>query len=211
MNFFYVAFLGFVVSLDSFGAGVAYGLKKITISLKSLATVGLITALCTGLAMVAALVIGQFVNTQLTAVAGALLLITIGLFSVFQEYLTRGVRPCDHDSMSVRQLTFSVGKLVVTIMAKPESADLDHSQSISPLEGLLLGLALGVDNMVATFATELTGALPIYTPLVMGIIQMLFLATGYWASSHLASASFKKHFSYLPGTILILIGLLRLR
>ena len=95
-------------------------------------------------------------------------------------------------------------------MANPETADIDKSKSISPMEAIFLGLALGIDNMVATFAASLMGFLPFYTPLIMGVIQMAFLACGSWSSSHLLSESLKKRFPFLPGTILILIGLARL-
>jgi putative Mn2+ efflux pump MntP len=44
----------------------------------------------------------------------------------------------------------------------------------------------------------------------MGVIQTAFIAFGSWSSSHLVSKSLKKRFPFLPGAILILIGLVRL-
>ncbi|HMM22525.1 MAG TPA: manganese efflux pump [Selenomonadales bacterium] len=212
MSIMFVLLLGIAVSLDSFAAGLAYGLKGIALPRRSLAIVGLVTALCTALAMFLANLLGAAVNTHIAVAAGALLLIGLGLFSLFQEYLATAISPYEPAGrLSVRQLTFSIGRLVVTIMIRPETADLDQSLSISPAEAGLLGLALGVDNMVAAFGAALIGTLPWYTPLAMGLIQISFIAAGCWASSRVLTAGLKRHFPYLPGTLLILLGLLRLR
>lgn len=211
MNVFYVLLLGFAVSLDSFAAGIAYGLKAIRMPFRSLAMIGLITAACTGLSMWCAYMLGQFIDVHIAIIIGSLLLIMLGGVNLFQEYLTKDIPAYEVDGeINTRQLTFPIGKLVISIMAKPETADIDKNKSISPLEAVFLGLALGIDNMVATFAASLMNFLPLYTPLIMGVIQIAFIAFGSWSSSHLVSESLKKRFPFLPGTILILIGLIRL-
>jgi len=212
VDFIYVLLLGFAVSLDSFAAGVAYGLKNIRIPVTSLVIVGLVTALCTALAMLGASVLDRFIDLQLAVVAGSLLLIGLGGLSLFQEYLTKNTAFCQPDGDgSIRQLTFSLGRLVINIMIRPETADIDLSNSISPLEAVFLGLALGIDNMVATFAASLISMLPLCTPLVMGLIQMALISVGSQSFCRLLSDSWKRRFPFLPGTILILIGLIRLR
>ncbi|MDR3589199.1 MAG: sporulation membrane protein YtaF [Negativicutes bacterium] len=211
MNLLYVLLLGFAVSLDSFAAGIAYGLKNIRIPFHSLTVVGLVTAFCTSAAMFGASVLDRVIDMQIAAVAGSLLLIGLGGFSLFQEYLSKNAviyRP--NGDVSIRQLTFSMGRLVINIMVRPEAADIDRSNSISSLEAVFLGLALGIDNMVATFAASLMGMLPIYTPVIMGLIQMALISAGSQSSCRMLSDSWKKRFPFLPGTILILIGLLRL-
>jgi putative sporulation protein YtaF len=212
VNLVYVLLLGFAVSLDSFAAGVAYGLKNIRMPFFSLVIVGLVTAVCTGLAMLGASVLDRFIDLQIAVVAGSLLLIGLGAFSLFQEYLSKNaVIYQPGGDVSIRQLTFSLGRLVINIMVRPETADIDQSCSISPLEAVFLGLALGVDNMVATFAASLMGMLPLYTPLLMGLIQMALISLGSQSACRMLSESWKRRFPFLPGTILILIGLIRLR
>lgn len=213
MNYFLYAFsLGFAVSLDALAAGMAYGLKKIRMPLTSLLIVGLITCACTSLAMASAYLLGDMIETNLAMLIGALLLISIGGFSLLQEYLTRDSIPCEIEGeITARKLTFAVGKLVISIMARPESADFDHSQSISAVEAFFLGLALGVDNIVATFAAALMGLLPIYTPLIMAVIQMSLIFLGAAIADRLLTDQLKAKLPYLPGTLLILLGLLRLK
>ncbi|WP_371375857.1 sporulation membrane protein YtaF [Sporomusa aerivorans] len=204
----YVILLGFAVSLDAFAAGTAYGLKAIKVPPLSLAVVGLITAVCTGLAMALSGYLGSFLNTHWAVAAGSLLLIAIGTWNIFQEYITK--RSLSLTGTEDHRLTFRLGRIVISIMSDPETADIDHSHSISPAESILLGLALGVDNMVATFAAALIKPLPLYTPAIMAFIQMFLIYAGIHAASRLATEDIKKRFPYVPGAILIILGLLRL-
>ncbi len=205
----YVILLGFAVSLDAFAAGAAYGLKSIKVPLKSLAVIGLITAICTGAAMALACYLGSFLNTHLAVVSGSLLLIAIGAWNIFHEYITKKSLCQDTESENTR-LSFRIGRIVIKIMADPETADIDHSRSISPSEAILLGLALGIDNLIATFAAALIKPLPLYTPAIMTFIQVFLIVVGISAANRLASDDLKKRFPYVPGAILIILGLLRL-
>lgn len=212
MSFVYTLLLGFAVSLDAFTAGVAYGMRNISVPLSSLTVVGTVTAVCVAASMLAATLLGQFLDLRVAVAAGSLLMIMLGILSLFQEYLARKVSAYEiPGEFSPRQLTFSVGRLVISIMAKPETADVDRSLSISWFEAVFLGLALGLDNIVATFAASLMGMLPLYTPLLMAVTQMLFIAAGNWASAHVLSPDMKKQFPFIPGTILVILGILRLR
>lgn len=212
MNIFYVMLLGFAVSMDGFIAGIAYGLKNIKLPFSSLLIVGAVTIACTGTAMLGANYLEQFINPHIAILCGSLLLIGIGILSLFQEYLTKAIPSyeANNGAVSARQLTISIGRLVISIMAKPETADVDDSKRISPSEAVFLGLALGLDNMVATFAAALIGFLPAYTPLLMGTTQIVVLAAGTYVSACIVSERLKKRFPYLPGLLLIVLGLLRL-
>lgn len=210
MPFFYALLLGLAVSLDAFAAGAAYGIKNISLPLRSLTVVGAVTAVGVAGAMLAAHILGRLLDLRLAAVAGSILMITLGLFNLFQEYLAETIAADKPGGeLSPRQITLPVGRLVITIMAKPETADLDSSHSISLFEAIFLGLALGLDNMVATFAASLMGMLPLYTPLLMAAIQMTLIAGGTWVASRLP-CGLKQRFPFVPGAILIFLGVLRL-
>ncbi|MCX7781811.1 MAG: sporulation membrane protein YtaF [Negativicutes bacterium] len=208
MKIVYAVFLGFAVSLDSFLAGATYGIRKISMPFLSLAVVGMITTVCTGLAMLLAKGCSSFFDPNIAVAAGSVLLISIGLFSVFQEYLTRKVTP--YDTNPAQKLTIRIGKLIINIMADPEAVDLDHSKTISAGEAVMLGLALGLDNMAATFAAELLGILPTYTPVIMGLIQSCLIWAGIHVGARLLPEGLKQKFPYFPGTLLALMGFIRL-
>jgi putative sporulation protein YtaF len=208
MDILYVVFLGVAVSLDSFAAGATYGIRRIHMPIQSLASMGLMTTVCTGAAMVAAQFCGTKIDPHFAVIAGSTLLLLIGLFSIFQEYLTRSVTPYNLDNP--QKLTIQVGKLLINIMADPEAVDLDHSKSISTGEAVMLGLALGLDNMAATFAASLLGILPWYTPVIMGIIQTLLIGAGLHFSARFLPEGLKRKFPFFPGTLLVLMGIARL-
>lgn len=211
MSIFYVLLLGLAVSIDGFVAGIAYGLKNIRMPFTSLSIVGVVASICAGAAMVIAYMVGQYMNTDLAIMLGASLLILLGVWSLFQQYLTKDVASYEMDGeVTARKLTFSLGRLVISIMAKPETADVDKLGVISPLEAVFLGLAVGADAMVGTFAAALMGPLPLYTPVVIGIIHMICIAGGCYSSQRLISDRLKRRFPYLPGALLILLGILRL-
>lgn len=211
MNLFYVLLLGFAVSIDGFVAGIAYGLKKIIIPYTSLLVIAITTILCTGAAMGAAFILETFIDTRIAIFIGAALLTLIGIFSLSQEYNTaNSCSTTENKAAADHNITVSIGHLVIHIMSKPEIADVDHSKLISPLEAILLGLALGIDNMIAVFAAVLVNPLPLYTPLAMGCIQIIVITSGIYVSHHFISDTFKNRVPYLPGIILIVLGLIRL-
>lgn len=210
MNPLYALLLGFAVSIDALVAGMAYGMKSIRISFRSLSIAGIVTGLCTALAMAAAYFLGNFINADYAVWGGAALLIILGSWNIFQEYLTKDLAPYTGTTATIQKLSIELGRVIINIMVKPEMADIDQSKEISPVEAIFLGLALGVDNMVATFAATLMGLLPWFTPILMALIQMLLIVAGAQLSRYMLGEKIKQRFPYLPGTILIILGLTRL-
>jgi putative sporulation protein YtaF len=210
MDLFYVILLGIAVSIDGFVAGLAYGLKNIRMPFISLSIVGLVTCLCASIALFCAYFLGKFIPTNTAIGIGAALLILLGLWSIFQQYLSKDPSLSPEDPQPSNKITFSLGRLIISIMARPEIADLDKLGIISPWEAVFLGLALAVDAMVGIFGAALMGSLPFYTPFAIGVIHMLCVASGCYSSTHLVSQKVKKRFPYLPGTLLILLGIIRL-
>jgi putative sporulation protein YtaF len=211
IGFFYVILLAIAVSIDGFVAGVAYGLKNIRMPFASLVIVGIVATVLTAIAMFCAYVLGKFINTNTAIVLGALLLILLGTWSLFQQYLTRNVPSYELDGeVTARKLSISIGQLVISIVAKPETADVDRLGCISSLEAVFLGLAVGLDAMVGTFAAALMGVLPIYTPPAVGITHMICISYGCYAASRFIPENLKRRFPYLPGALLIFLGLIRL-
>lgn len=211
IGFFYVILLAIAVSIDGFVAGVAYGLKNIRMPHASLVIVGIVATVLTAIAMFCAYVLGKLINTNTAIVIGALLLILLGTWSLFQQYLTRNVPLYELDGeVTARKLSISIGQLVISIVAKPETADVDRLGCISSLEAVFLGLAVGLDAMVGTFAAALMGVLPIYTPPAVGITHMICISYGCYAASRFIPENLKQRFPYLPGVLLIFLGLIRL-
>lgn len=209
MDLSYVLILGFAVSIDGFFAGIAYGIKQIKIPVLSLFSIGFVTLACTGFSCFGARFLQRYFDPPLMAAAGAIMLIAVGLTGVLRQYFSRLSASPDVDDGAQGRVKISFGKIVVCIMAKPERADMDQSSRLSMAEALLLGLALGVDNMAATFAAGLVEALPVYTPPVMCVIQAVLVYGGICSARKVTSAKMKARLAYAPGIILILIGISR--
>jgi len=211
LMFSYVLFLSVVVSLDALVSGLTYGLKGMRLPFASLAIIGIVTVVCTALALGGAHVAAWFLNPRIAAVAGAMLLMLLGGYRLLLDYLTQDSPPeLRSHSGAVRELKFSVGALLVDIIVKPEAADIDRSMHIGALEAVLLGVALGLDNSVATLAASLGNHLPAYTPLVMGLVQTGLIAIGLHTSRRVVIHHSKARLPYLSGAALVVLGLARI-
>lgn len=210
MDIYFTILLGLSVSMDALFAGMSYGFKGVSLKKNAFLVLGMVTCGCTAAAMWCARLLGQFLDLRLAMLGGAAILIGLGFWNLFQEYFTKSLLDSDYETSS-KQLIIHLGRMMVCIRAKPETADIDGSRDISCYEALLLGLALGLDNMVAIFAASLLKILPWYSPGVMGLTQVLLIFGGLQIVRLLKFSSYEKYLAYLPGTILVILGLLRLR
>jgi len=207
MGLFYVILLAVGVSIDALATGTAYGLKNIRVPLLSLMVIGAITVLFTVGAMISAQSFLGIINSSLVAVLGAVLLLTLGFWNIITEYLARVTNKSNIQS---EKLTHSLGGMIVDVMAQPEMADSDQSNSINCIEAIFLGIALGLDNMIATFAASMLGNLPTYTPLIMAGVQTMLITLGIQVATCCIPHNVKNGLPYIPGVVLIIIGLTRL-
>lgn len=102
--------------------------------------------------------------------------------------------------------------ITIHIFRDPLEFDMDHSGIISTSESFLLGLALSVDAIGVGIGSGLMGFDSIWIPLAIGAFQMVFLYTGVFFGEKCAGM-FKvneKLLAILPGTLLILLALLRI-
>ena len=194
--------------------GVAYGTRGIHMPITSIGMIGVVTVVCTTLAMFAThLLLARLIDAHVATITGASLLVLLGIYRFLLDYLTSQdeVRPqASHQHAKARGFRFSVGSLVIRIMAKPEAADIDRSMHISPIEAVFLGLALVIDNMVATSAATLGHGLPAYTPFAMAAMQMAFLSIGFNGSEQLIRHHVHFRLRFVSGSVLVLLGVVRL-
>lgn len=213
-------FLAFAVSLDSFGVGVTYGLRKIRIPLLSI----LVITCFSGGMILFSMSVGHGLATWLSpAVAngfGAVILIGVGLWSLWQVMKhppsnvipeEKKVRERDPDHpVSVLRIQIKALGLVIQILKTPTVADQDSSGTISPSEAMLLGTALSLDAFGAGLGASLLGYDPGVTVLLIAGMGGLLLLFGMWMGLRLASIRWIALLSYLPGVLLTMIGLIRL-
>lgn len=214
MDLLGVLVFAIAISLDGLGAGLAYGLKSIRIPFISLLVVGLVTVAAMGLSIGTAKGLMMFISPRFAMTMGALLLIGLGIWSILQEWLKQYLPDNDETGVArqTMQIKLDIGifRLALEVFKRPTKADMDRSGELSVGEAVILGMALAFDALVAGFGAALIGGITIAMVLTVGVVQMALIAFGAKIATEVCSQAVQKRISYLPGSILILIGLLRI-
>ncbi|MCY8971125.1 sporulation membrane protein YtaF [Bacillus atrophaeus] len=198
------------VSLDSFSVGFTYGLRKMKIPLKAI----IVIACCSGAVMFLSMLIGGFLTkffpVYVTEKLGGLILVGIGAWVLYQFF-----RPTKEQDYLLHEKTLlnlevkSFG-IVIHILRKPTSADIDRSGTINGIEALLLGFALSIDAFGAGIGAAILGFSPITLSFAVAIMSSLFVSIGIYAGHVLSKWSWIDKMAFLPGLLLITIGLWKL-
>ncbi|MBL0386272.1 sporulation membrane protein YtaF [Tumebacillus sp. ITR2] len=213
--------LAFAVSLDGFGVGVTYGLRKIRFPLWSL----LIVTLCSATMILIAMQVGgalmSYVSPQFAKDLGAIILIGVGSFAIYNLVTQKEKEPVEENGVTtvspteqpkqsekktVLRLELKKLGLVIQILRTPSSADVDRSGDISVKEALVLGFALSMDGFGAGIGASLVGFHSISTALTIACMNLLFIFTGIKIGTRYADARFVQRMAFLPGAMLIVIG-----
>ena len=205
------------LSLDGFGVGLAYGMRRIHIPMSSL----IVIALCTVFAMGISMLFGSWVTLWLRFIParllGATILLTLGVFQLARVIWNRK-REIFHQAVPamaivlqkpvlepVSRFKLSFFGLVIQVLRTPDIADVDGSGGISLRESLLLGSALAMD----AFAGGIGAAMAGMTLSVIGIValtQIMMLRLGQQMAGKIPD-NWTAKAEYLPGAVLILVGL----
>ncbi|MBU9721155.1 MULTISPECIES: sporulation membrane protein YtaF [Bacillaceae] len=207
VEIFSLLLLAFAVSMDSFGVGLTYGLRKMKLPLTSL----LFIAGCSAASILIAMTLGdallRFMSPEIAESIGGIILIGIGGWAIYQVY-----RPAKNDKKTKKEretiVNLELKKLgiVIKILRKPMVADLDNSGTITGREALLLGFALSLDAFGAGIGAALIGFPASIMAISVGIMCAVFLTFGMKSGWRFSEAKWVQNFSFLPGLLLILIG-----
>lgn len=202
--------LALAVSLDSFSVGLTYGLRKMRIPLKSILIIACCSAATLSIAMMIGHVIVRFISPEAAGTVGGVILIGIGAWVLYQFFRPEKERELlPHEKTIVTLEIKSLG-LVINILQKPMSADFDKSGTITGIEAIMLGLALSLDAFGAGIGAALLGYSPVVLALMVAAMSSLFVFGGMRIGAIFAHNSFMQKFSFLPGVILIIIGIWKL-
>jgi putative sporulation protein YtaF len=100
--------------------------------------------------------------------------------------------------------------VVINILRKPTEADFDRSGSITGLEAFFLGIALSLDAFGAGIGAALLGYSPWIMAVSVALMSSLFVITGIRLGRVFATVSWINKFSFLPGVLLIIIGIIKM-
>ena len=228
--------LAVAVSLDGFGVGAMYGLRKIRIPLLSI----VIIACCSGLVILLSMNIGAWLSAYISpSVAkdiGAIILVGIGIWTIFQMLIQKDDPTPVKEATSIPEMSHPDRQdniyehinwvvehkpavlsielkrmgVVIQILRTPSIADADRSGVISSSEAAMLGLALSLDAFGAGIGAALVGFSPFHTAGLIALSSAIFISLGLSIGFRFANLNGLRRFSVLPGIILIAMGLMKL-
>lgn len=194
-------FLVIAVSLDGFGVGVTYGIRKIQVPFTAL----FIIMLCSGLVVLLSMTIGSMLSTlispHLAKIFGGCILISLGIFSLYN--ITRA----NDDTDDLNKDEDKRGNVFKTVLTNPDQADLDSSGVISTHEALLLGLALALDAFGAGLGASIIGYSPLLTTLFISCMSGFFLFSGIKVGLFLSKSKQLQQMTFIPPLLLIVLGI----
>lgn len=236
LQVFSLMLLALAVSLDGFGVGITYGLRKIRIPFLSLAIICSVSGLVILLSMQIGVWMSSYVDPIVAKDIGALILMGIGMWALYQLFRQKKDDPSsDADEAEHSALTAGTASvlesqpvtvtatakeivyielkrfgLVIQILRKPSIADMDRSGNISAYEATLLGLALSLDAFGAGIGAALIGFTPWLTAIVITVSSGIFLGLGLKIGFRYAEMKWVRRLSVLPGFVLIVMGIMKL-
>lgn len=203
--------LAFAVSLDSFTVGFTYGMRKMGLPWKAILVIAFISAFTFFISMMIGRTIALFISPHLTEVIGGIILISIGAWVVYQ-FFKSDKQPLAKDEPNpyIFKLEIQSLGIVIQILRKPMTADIDRSGTINGIEALLLGLALSLDAFGAGIGAAMFGFEPILTAGVIAFMSSSFLWIGLKSGYLLSYQLWLQRISFLPGVLLIVIGVMKM-
>ncbi|SFE49517.1 putative sporulation protein YtaF [Paenibacillus catalpae] len=221
--------LAFAVSVDGFGVGVTYGLRRIRIPLLSV----VIIACCSGLVIFLSMLVGSWITGYLSPFVaklfGAVVLVGIGTWALLQlrrsgreaaegqaegdaEHAAEADSDPSDRSHPVLVVIVELKRLglVIQILRTPQAADVDKSGTISAAEAVMLGVALSFDALGAGIGAAMIGLSPLLTPIMIAAASAIFLLGGMRFGFRFSNWKGMQAVSVLPGILLIVIGICKL-
>ncbi len=189
-------FLVIAVSLDGFGVGVSYGMRKIHVPFTALFIIMFCSGLVVLLSMTIGTMLGTLISPHVAKILGGSILISLGLFSLYNNFHSKN--NAEHFNKK--------NNVLKTVLTNPDLADLDSSGNISTHEALLLGLALALDAFGAGLGASIIGYSPFLTTILISCMSGFFLYSGIKVGLFLSQSKQLQQISFIPPLLLIILG-----
>jgi putative sporulation protein YtaF len=206
--------LAFAVSMDSFNVGFTYGMRRIAIPLYAIIIIACCSSFSLYIAELLGSLFGVFLTPNIGQKIGGSILILLGIWALYQCF--RSLQENKKQEYQIQQsqeekvlLKFEIKSIgvVIHILKRPMTADLDKSGTINGFEAVLLGTALSLDSFGAGISASMLAFSPVLLAVTVGVMSAIFIVAGSWFGKSIGENKWAKHISILPGLLLIFIGL----
>ncbi|MGI6712509.1 MAG: sporulation membrane protein YtaF [Bacillota bacterium] len=201
------------VSVDGFAVGLAYGMRNIIIPFHSLIIICCASSIAIAISMIFGKMLTLFVSLNASKMIGALILVIMGMYMAFQAFIEikQEERPLPRSKEMLFHVRIPPLGILIQILKEPSRADFDQSGIINLKEACILGFALAMDALGAGFAVAAVGFPPLWTAVLVGVCKFFLVSVAVKLGKQSSSIRIGKNISFVPGLVLLLLGLSKLR
>ncbi|AVX19887.1 putative sporulation protein YtaF [Carboxydocella sporoproducens DSM 16521] len=210
MNLLVGILFAVALSLDGLAAGMAYGLRQIRVPWYSLLIISLASSATLALSLLGGKGLYRFLPAVWAEKIGGLILIGVGIW-IFAQRLGSAEERGEKEEATLVKFRIPGLGLIIQILREPQQADLDRSGVISPVEALWLGVALALDAFAAGIGLGLTDASMWEIPLLVGVTTFIMVGGGLKLGQVCSRLASSRWAAILPGMILVVLGINKLR
>lgn len=212
MTILNIILLAISLSIDAFGIGISYSIRKVAIPFSSKIIISVISIIMTGVSFIIGSTILLFVNENVAKFTGCFMLIILGIWTIVQGLKSKN--ESKKEAHENKTLSFFVKplKLTVQVIKGPTAFDMDDSKHIDIFESVYLGVSLSIDSLVVGISYAVVGGSSYLIPIYVGLAQFIFLSFGEILGSKISSIKNvdSKVFVVISGLILILLSIVRM-
>ena len=205
-------------NVDSFAVAVAYGIKKVKISINANILIAIVSSLGTFLSMSVGKAISGYLSPSISNVLGSGVLIAIGLWgmcgTIWERQKNRKSKKKNLQPSDILEESYRSQKLYdqsylsyVSYIDNPQKADIDKSGVIDAKESIVLALSLTINNIGGGIGAGISGlSIPFVTALTFSL-SLMAIILGYYLGKKFASKFPKILAELLSACLIILIGI----
>lgn len=186
-------------NLDNIVVGMAYGIKKIKISMISNVIIAIISSTGTFLSMYVGVYISEILPHPVTNRLGASVIIILGIYFITQSIMKL------INNKSSKELAL---KDITDMVEYAEKSDLDHSGDISIKESIFVAFGLTFNNLGNGIVASITGINIKITVIFTFILSIITIIFGEAIGNHLLGKFLGKFSPLFSGVLLIILGII---
>lgn len=197
--------LVFAICMDAFIVSVAYGTQNIRIPRKSIIIIAFFGTFFLGISCYLAQLIQMFVSPKVCTMISFIILLMIGIISLFQNQMKRYLQ---HHTEEKWKFRFKEISFVIDVYIDETKADLDKSNDLNAKEAIYLGIALSIDSLASGIAFGMSIVNPQELLLISFVMGICMISVGHMIGRRLSN-KLKVDISWLSGVILIVLAFMR--
>lgn len=201
MHILSILLLCLAPNLDNMAIGLAYGVKKISVPLKSNLAIALFSGLATFASSLLGNLLTNYIPNYLGNVIGGSIVSIMGIYTI-GSYL--------HSNLKIKRVQESNNLYIDSIRAvmnDPSIADRDYSGDISLKESVILGIALALNCLGTGFGAGMAGVNIFILTAVVIVFSLFTISFGALIGKRYAAQLLGDKATIISGLLLVAVGI----